>query len=161
TNSKVTGGQTASGPGTAADPLLGAAVTIQGLIYRDGPAPARLVMTDPFTGGEATSQIFFQWLVVGNLSGQQGTWGGVKARGAGRMFSRWPYQTRTLGITFKEGMVGCTWQAAAYNKDIQWYGLDRSPLLAALKAAATAGPNQGILMRFASYATLYYQGTTY
>ena len=161
TNSKVTGGQTASGNAGSTDPLIGAPLDLQGLLYFDGPAPARLVMTDPFTGGEATSQIFYQWLVVGNLSGPQDQWVGFKAGAAGRMFSRWAYQTRNLGINFKEGAVGCIWQAASHNKDIQWYGVARSPLLAALKASATSGSNQGILMRFASYATLYYQGTTY
>ncbi|MEO8126920.1 MAG: hypothetical protein ABJF23_04270 [Bryobacteraceae bacterium] len=146
------------GTGSAAgDPLIGSGVDLLGLNYSDGAAPARLVMTDPFTGGEATSQIFYQWLVVGNLSGPQDQWIGCKAAAATRMFSRWPYQTRNLGITFKEGMVGCIWQAASLNKDTQWFGLDKSPALAALKAAAESESNQGILMRFASYRTLYYQ----
>lgn len=157
-NAKITGGDTVGGRITA-DPLIAAPVSLQGLVYSDGPAPARLVMTDPFTGGEATSQIFYQWLVVGNLTGPQSSWIGFKAGAAGRIFSRWPFQTRNLGITFKEGMVGCIWQAAARNQDIQWYGVDRSPLLAALQAAVTSGSNQGLLMRFASYATLYYQAT--
>lgn len=161
TNTKVTAALTNSGPAAPSDPLLGAPVTLQGLVYSDGPAPARLVMTDPFTGGEATSQIFYQWLVLGNLTGPQENWIGFKAGAAGRIFSRWPYQTRNLGITFKEGMVGCVWQAASYNKDIEWFGLDRSPLLAALHAAATSGANQGLLMRFASYATLYYQAASF
>jgi len=157
-NSVIKSAETEDGP-YASDPFIGAAVSLQGLVYSDGPAPARLVMTDPFTGGEATSQIFYQWLVAGNFTGPQDQWIGFKAGAAGRMFSRFPYQTRNLGITFKEGMVGCIWQAAAYNKDIQWFGLDRSPLLTALKAAVTSGSNQGLLMRFASYATLYYQAT--
>lgn len=157
-NTKITAGQTVAGSVTS-DPLIGAPVSLQGLVYSDGPAPARLVMTDPFTGGEATSQIFYQWLVVGNLTGPQSEWVGFKAGAAGRIFSRWPFQTRNLGITFKEGMVGCIWQAAARNQDIEWYGVERSPLLAALQAAVTSGSNQGLLMRFASYATLYYQAT--
>ena len=41
------------------DPLFaaGSGMDLRGLNYFDGPAPARMVMTDPFTGGEATSQI--------------------------------------------------------------------------------------------------------
>lgn len=154
---QVTGAQLASGNAASNDPLLGLKVDLQGLIYSDGAAPARMVMTDPYTGGEATSQIFYQWIVLGKVDGPAEQRIGFKAGAACRMFSRWPYQTRNLGITFKEGMVGCIWQAAAHNKDIEWYGLDRSPALAALRAAATSGSNQGLLMRFASYRTLYYQ----
>jgi hypothetical protein len=86
---------------------------------------------------------------------------GFRAPAACRMFSRWPYQTRNLGITFKEGMVGCTWQAAAKNGQIEWYGLEDSAVLRALKAACESGSNQGLLMRFASYRTLYYQAAYY
>ena len=160
-DARITGGQLATGNAAPADPLLGQVVDLQGLVYSDGPAPARLVMTDPYTGGEATSQIFYQWIVVGVVDGPMEKRIGFKAAASGRMFSRWPYQNRNLGISFKEGMVGCIWQAAARNQDIQWYGVERSPALAALKAAATSGGNQGILMRFASYRTLYYQTATF
>ncbi len=159
--SKVLAAELASGPTAASDPLIGSGVDLVGLNYSAGPAPARLVMTDPFTGGEATSQIFYQSLAIGNFDGAQDQWIGFKAAAATRMFSRWPYQTRNLDITFKEGMVGCIWQGASLNKDIQWYGLDRSPALAALKLAAESGSNQGILIRFASYRTLYYQACFY
>lgn len=161
TQTAITGAQLADGALTAGDPLLGQPVQLQGLIYSDGFAPARLVMTDPFTGGEATSQIFYQWLTVGVVDGPEDQRIGFKAQAACRIFARWPYQTRNLGITFKEGMVGCIWQAAALNKDIQWYGVERSPALAALQAAVTSGSNQGLLMRFASYRTLYYQAASY
>src|SRR5215471_18507828 len=68
---RINGAQLASGNVAASDPLLGKTVDLQGLIYSDGPAPARLVMTDPYTGGEATSQIFYQWIVVGVVDGPQ------------------------------------------------------------------------------------------
>src|SRR3954471_24436948 len=55
--SRVTGAQLTTGAMPATDPLIGKAVDLQGLNYSDGAAPARLIMTDPFTGGEATSQI--------------------------------------------------------------------------------------------------------
>lgn len=154
---RINGAQLTSGSVASADPLLGQPVQVQGLVYSDGPAPARLVMTDPYTGGEATSQIFYQWITVGVVDGPADQRIGFKAAAACRMFARWPYQTRNLGITFKEGMVGCIWQAAARKQDIEWYGVERSPALAALKAAATSASNQGLLMRFASYRTLYYQ----
>jgi len=158
---RISGAQLASGNGAASDPLLGQGVDLQGLVYTDGPAPARLVMTDPYTGGEATSQIFYEWIAVGTVDGPPEQRIGFKAGAACRMFAHWPYQTRNLGISFKEGGVGCIWQAAARNQDIQWYGVDRSPALAALKAAAASGSNQGILMRFASYRTLYFQTATF
>jgi len=139
------------------DPLFASGIDLRGLNYFDGPAPARLVMTDPFTGGEATSQIFYQWLVAGATDGTSDPTIGFKAAPACRIFSRWPFQNRNINYTFKEGLVGCTWQAAAYNKDITWFGVDQSPVLDALQAAANSGSNQGILIRFASYRTLYYQ----
>jgi len=145
-----------TGP-VSSDPLFASGMDLRGLIYSDGPAPARLVMTDPFTGGEATSQIFYQWLLAGATDGVSDPAIGFKAGAACRIFSRWPFQTRNINYTFKEGLVGCTWQAAAHNKDIEWFGLDKSPVLAALHAAANSGSNQGIVIRFASYRTLYYQ----
>ena len=147
-----------SGDAPGDDPFLGQPVDILGENYHDPTRPARMVMTDPFTGGEATSQIFYKWLVAGVTEGPDNSKKiGFKATAACRLFSRSPFQTRNLGITFKEGMVGCTWQAAAHAGEIEWFGLDRSPSLRALKAACEAAPNQGLLMRFASYRTLYYQ----
>ncbi|HLZ08533.1 MAG TPA: hypothetical protein VKT80_08100, partial [Chloroflexota bacterium] len=95
-------------------------------------------------------------LVAGATDGVSDPVIGFKAGPATRMFSRWPYQTRNIDYTFKEGLVGCTWQAAAHNKDITWFGLDRSPVLQALHDAANSGSNQGIVIRFSSYRTLYY-----
>jgi hypothetical protein len=53
--------------------------------------------------------------------------------------------------------MGVIWQTAALSSDIQWFGVDKSPALAALKAGVEAAGNQGLSMRFASYRTLYYQ----
>jgi hypothetical protein len=157
---RFTGADLAIGRVTS-DPLFASGIDLRGLNYFDGPAPARLVMTDPFTGGEATSQIFYQWIVAGATDGISDPAIGFKAGAACRMFSRWPFQNRNIDYTFKEGMVGCTWQAAAHNQDIQWFGLDKSPVLAALHDAANRGSNRGIVIRFASYRTLYYQSATW
>jgi hypothetical protein len=157
---RITGADLPSGRITK-DPLFASGVDLRGLNYREGAAPARLVMTDPYTGGEATSQIYYQWLVAGATDGTSDPAIGFKASAASRMCSRWPFQTRNIDYTFKEGMVGCTWQAAAHNKDIEWFGLDKSPVLAALHAAANSGSNQGIIIRFASYCTLYYQSAVW
>jgi len=119
----------------AADPLLGSAVQIAGLLYMDSPnpAPARLVDVEPY--GAFTSQIFYERVVIGNDQL------GVQGLGACRMFSRWPDQARNLGALPVAGSMGVIWQTAVRNSDLKWTGLDRSPALAALKAAATEDDN--------------------
>jgi hypothetical protein len=147
--------QIAGAPSAASgDPLLGASVQISGLIYMDSkqPPPARLVDVEPY--GSISSQIFYENVLVGDSTV------GVKGRGACRMFSRWPI-TRNLGTLPIAGTMGVIWQSAVRNADLQWSGLASSPALQALQAAAESGKNQGILIQFASYRTLYFQTVTY
>jgi hypothetical protein len=77
------------------------------------------------------------------------------------MFSRWPNFARNLGNLPIAGGMGVIWQTAVHNADLKWTGLATSPALAALKSAAEAGGNQGIVVQLASYRTLYYQTVTY
>jgi len=80
-----------SGDAPGDDPFLGQPVDILGENYHDPTRPARMVMTDPFTGGEATSQIFYKWLVAGVTEGPDNSKKiGFKATAACRLFSRSP-----------------------------------------------------------------------
>jgi hypothetical protein len=137
------------------DPLMGSGVQILGLLYMDSPrpSPARLIDVEPY--GPFSSQIFYETVSVGNSQM------GVQGKGACRMFSRWPNMGRNLGPLPIAGDMGVIWQTAVANKDLKWTGLNSSPALAALKAAAESGKNQGIVLQFASYRTLYYQTVTY
>jgi hypothetical protein len=150
----ITGITLPSGP-AASDPLLGTGVQLLGLLYMDSPrpAPARLVDVEPY--GPYSSQIFYENVSIGSATL------GVKGRGACRMFSRWPNFGRNLGNLPIAGGMGVIWQTGIRNADLTWTGLAQSPALAALKAAAESGTNQGISVQFASYRTLYYQTVTY
>src|SRR5215472_3439774 len=160
TNAAISGIQLSSAAGASGDPLQGCAINICGLRWTGGPGPARLVMTDPLSYGENTSQIFYRSLVVGNPTlGGGDPPVGFSAQGVGPMFSKWGYPNRNLGIGSNlvfEGGRSCCWWAGLPNANIQWFGLDQSPALAALKSAAEANGNQGLLIRFASYFTQYY-----
>jgi len=151
---KITNITLPSGPDPR-DPLIGAGVQIVGLLYMDSPnpAPARLIDLEPY--GPFSSQIFYETVTIGNNQV------GVQGKGACRMFSRWPNFGRNLGALPIAGTMGVIWQTSIHNKDLKWFGLDRSPALKALKAAAESRGNQGIVIQFASYRSLYYQTVTY
>ena len=109
---KITGATLASGP-VAADPLIGSAVRISGLVYSDSAsaAPARLVDIEPY--GPFTSQIFYETVAIGSAAV------GVSGRGACRMFSRWPNFGRNLGQLPIAGGMGVIWQTAVKNADLK------------------------------------------
>jgi len=132
------------------DPLVGKSVAIFGDMRGETATPARLVDVDPY--GSTTSQIFYTSIVVGDHNV------GFTAQAACRMFSRWP-SLRNLGQLQIAGPMGVIWHTAAKAGDIQWFGVDQSPALQALQAAAnsSATGNQGIVMVFAAYRTLYFQ----
>jgi hypothetical protein len=154
TGAKITALLPAS-PSGVVDPLLGKPVWIEGLLYMDRPRPhpARLVDVEPY--GPFSSQIYYENIHIGDEQV------GVTGRGACRMFSRWPNMGRNLGGLPIAGNMGVLWQTAVANADLNWTGLDLSPALTALKAAADASGNQGIQIQFASYRTEYYQTVTY
>src|SRR6185369_3488264 len=139
TSAAITGMQPPPAAGAGSDPLQDCAINIYGLRWTGGPGPARLVMTDPLSYGENTSQIFYQSLVVGNPTPDGGNPPvGFSAQGVVPMFSKWGYPNRNLGIGLNlvfEGGRSCCWWAGLPNGNIEWFGLDQSPALSALKAA--------------------------
>ena len=166
----VTGVQLSGGP-PVSDPICGAAVNIQGRSWVGTPAAGRLVMTDPFSWGSETSMIVFDSIVLG--SGALG----FTAKAASPLFSKWGFRpsdqatAKTVGcpapgaaarnLNLKEDLIfegteSCCWWVGLANAGLQWAGSDQSPALAALRRAAEAGGNQGIVFRFVSYCTQYY-----
>jgi hypothetical protein len=160
-NTRVTGVQFEYGK-TAGDPICTdptAQLQIVGEFFgpsRPGstPPPARMVDVAPYQS--TTTQLFYKWFQLGTDAL------GFRALGASRMFLRWSMLRNT---DFHElqiaGPAGVIFQTAARAQDIEWYGLDNSPALRALQAAANAGPNQGVVMQFAVYLTQYYLHASY
>lgn len=160
-NTKIAGvqfdyGQTAGDDPICTDP--GALLQIVGDSFRDsGPGatpPARMVDVAPYQS--TTTQLFFKWFQLGTDQL------GFRAGGASRMFLRW---SMLRNFDFAElqiaGPAGVIFQTSALAKDIEWFGVERSPALQALQKAANASPNQGIVLQFAVYLTLYYQNATF
>ena len=135
------------------DPLIGKSIQIVGNMRGKSSTPARLVDVDPY--GSTTSQIFYDTFSVGDRTL------GFSAHAACRMFSRWPNFQRNLQGLPIAGSMGVIWHTAAKSSDIEWYGVEQSPTLQALREAANASGNQGIVMIFAAYRTLYFKKATW
>ena len=135
------------------DPLIGKSIQIVGNMRGKSSTPARLVDVDPY--GSTTSQIFYDTFSVGDRTL------GFSAHAACRMFSRWPNFQRNLQGLPIAGSMGVIWHTAAKSSDIEWYGVEQSPTLQALREAANASGNQGLVMIFAAYRTLYFQKATW
>jgi hypothetical protein len=169
-SASVTGVQL-DGPLTTSDPLCGADVNLYGKDWYQDTPPGRLVMTDPFSWGSETSQIFFDKIVVGN---QQI---GFTATGRTPFYSKWGFRPSSLTAVkttgcpspagparnlnldpekplIFEGTESCCWWAGLAYADIQWFGVEQSLALKKLQNAAKSA--QGIVFRFVSYCTQYY-----
>jgi hypothetical protein len=139
-NTRVVSGRTAAaGPLVESDPLLGKPLSLRG----------KLVDLDP----EAVwnSQIFFDRFQLGD-----GTLGFTASRFQA-MHSRWINFRRNLDRLDIAGSAGAIWQTVFPWDAIQYVGVEHSPLLAALKEASEASNAEGLMLRFATYRTLYFQ----
>jgi hypothetical protein len=135
------------------DPLIGKSIQILGDMRGKSSTPARLVDVDPY--GSTTSQIFYDTFSVGDRTL------GFSAHAACRMFSRWPNFQRNLQRLPIAGAMGVIWHTAAKSSDVEWCGVGQSPTLQALREAANASGNQGLVMIFAAYRTLYFQKSSW
>jgi len=139
------------GPDTS-DHLVGKTISMIGDL--DGNTLPRLVDVDP-SGGDTTSQIFLQGFRIGDGSC------GVTIAAASRLYCRWPGRQRNLqkrheGISILE-QTGVIWQTA--GSPVRWTNPEKSDALAALQKEAEK--NAGLMLRFASYATIYHQVARY
>lgn len=135
----VSGRSAASGPLLESDPLLGKPLTLRG----------KLVDLDP----EAVwnSQIFFDRFQLGDATV------GLTAQRHRTMHSRWINFRRNLDRLEIAGGAGVVWQTVFPRDSVQYVGLEQSPLLAALKHASESTDSEGIMLRLATYRTLYFQ----
>ena len=157
-NTKIVGFQSAYGKTTSDDPICtdpGALLQMVGQSFTEGGTPpARMVDVAPYQS--TTTQLFLKWLQLGNNQL------GFRANVASRMYLRW---SMLRNIDFADlpiaGVAGVIFQTAALAKDIQWFGVAKSPALQALQKAANASPNQGIVIQFAVYRTQYYKNASF
>lgn len=162
---RISGVQFDYGQTPVSDPIVtmpGRFLQIVGGTFNDAPpdaaagAPPRSRMVDVAPYQSSSTQIFYKWLQLGDETL------GFRARGACRMYLRWSMlrnlDTKGLPIA---GPAGVIFQTAAAASDIEWWNAADSPALAKLQTMANTSPNQGIVMQFAVYLTLYYQNATY
>jgi len=154
----VGGVQFGYGQSTSDDPICNKS-QIQIVGQRFGsPGPARMVDVAPYQS--TTTQLFFKWLQLGDETL------GFRASGAPRMYLRWSMLRNELFFTDPTqlpiaGPAGVIFQTAALAKDIEWFGVEKSPALQKLQQEATTSPNQGIVIQFAVYLTEYYKNASF
>jgi hypothetical protein len=157
-NARIVGVQSAYGQSASSDPICTdptALLQMVGQAFSEGGTPpARMVDVAPYQS--TTTQLFLKWLQLGTQTL------GFRAATASRMYLRW---SMLRNVDFSElpiaGVAGVIFQTSALAKDIQWFGVEKSPALQALQKAANSAPNQGIAIQWAAYLTLYYKNATF
>ncbi|MEZ6141578.1 MAG: hypothetical protein R3B84_13480 [Zavarzinella sp.] len=140
-NTRVVGGS--FGPGSLpldSDPLFGHALTLNG----------KLVDLDP--RAVWNSQIYFDRFSLGDSSL------GLSATRTHTMHSRWINFSRNIGGLPSAGGAGVVWQTTFPKGTFELHGTDQSPLLAKIKEVMEEQDDiAGLMLRFATYRTLYFQ----
>ncbi|HEY0159894.1 MAG TPA: hypothetical protein VGF28_21595 [Thermoanaerobaculia bacterium] len=137
--SRITGGSLGSGTITS-DAVVGQPLSM----------PGRLVDLDP--RAVDTSQYFFDRFSIGSL---------VSGPCAQRMHSRWINFSRNLNVAQDPrvqiaGVAGVVWQTTLPAATLQLEAAG-SPLLEAFARGLGQSNVQGLMVRFATYRTLYFQ----
>lgn len=136
----ITGGALAApGPLATSDPITGKPVQLQG----------KLVDLDP--AAVFTSQIYFDDFSIGD--GQTG----IAAQRSFRMHSRWINFKRNLGKLPIAGNAAVVWQTAFPHDKFSLSNAAGSPLLTNLEKALERDDAEGLMVRFCTYRTLYFQ----
>ena len=128
---------------SAADPIVGAALSVSG-------GTPKLVDVNPYSS--VSSQVF-----IGGFGLEAAAGIGFSGNAVGRMSSRRPFMKRnTAGLPIA-GNMGVVWQTTIAKDGIGW-GSDyaQSPVLAELHAAMGRSDVQGIMLRIATYTTIYF-----
>jgi hypothetical protein len=115
---------------------------------------AKLVDVDPVCPW--SSQIFVDWFRLGNGTGFAG-------RTAGRAHSRWVFMERYVAKdVILAGVGSATWQIALPAKQLNFEGSAPPGSLAAeLQAALGRSHVRGLMVRFVTYHTVYFQGDAF
>lgn len=136
----ITGGALAPHqPTVTDDPLVGRPVSLWG----------KLVDVDPTA--VHTSQIFFDEMSLGDET--QG-FAGLRMQ---RMHSRWINFSRSLPQLPIAGIAGVVWQTTFEKSALQLFGLEDSALLKAFGDAFKREEVAGLMVRFQTFRTLYFQ----
>lgn len=136
----ITGGALAApGPLITSDPIIGKSVALQG----------KLVDLDP--ASVFTSQLFFEDFSFGD--GQAG----ITAQRFHRMHSRWINFKRNLGQLPIAGNAAVVWQTAFPFDKFSLSNTSGSLLLTELQKALERDDAEGLMVRFCTYRTLYFQ----
>jgi hypothetical protein len=125
-----------------------------------GSAPARLVDVDPVCFW--SSQIFLDTFSLGDRAGGTGFTGAI----AGRAHARWINLARNLNVdnkVFLAGFAGATFQFGVPAQSITFFDPHPVPgsASAQLRAALAEPGIKGVLVRFTTYLTLYFQGPAF
>ncbi|HKI06036.1 MAG TPA: hypothetical protein VKK31_28920 [Thermoanaerobaculia bacterium] len=149
------GGDLAYGqPAATSDPILQKPVSLIGNTFGGRSSPARLIDINP--ASPFCSQIYLASLQAGDA---QTFVGGPPAQ---RMFSRSFFVPRNISSDLIiAGAIGVIFQTTVPLESIQSGNGGSSPLLSALLEAMQAQGAAGLMLRFATYNTVYYQNGIY
>jgi hypothetical protein len=137
-------------PAAASDPILHQPVTMVGNSIGGRVSPARLIDINP--SSPFCSQIYLSSFNIGN---SQTHLGGAVAQ---RMYSRSFFVPRNISSDLIiAGPIGVIFQTTIPTASLQVANGGGSPLLDALVQAAQASGAAGVMLRFATYNTVYYQ----
>lgn len=143
------GGDLAYGqPASPSDPILNKPVQIIGNTIGGRMSPARLIDINP--ASPFCSQIYLSSFKAGDA---QTYLGGAVSQ---RMYSRSFFVPRNISSDLMiAGPIGAIFQTTIPTASLETAG--SSPLVAALRQAAQAAGAAGVMLRFATYNTVYYQ----
>ena len=136
----ITGGALNPSDGlVTTDPIVGKPVQLQG----------KLVDLDP--AGVFTSQIYFDNFSFGDAQA------GARGERFHRMHSRWINFRRNFGGLPIAGNAAVVWQTVFPRDKLNIFNVANSELLKALDHSMSQDGAQGLMVRFCTYRTLYFQ----
>ena len=127
----------------------GGVIREDALLYTPVELVGKLVDLDP---ASIVSQLFFDELTVG-VAGRPH----LLARPRRRMNSRWLNFRRNMGRLAIAGRAAATWQAVFPMDGLELLRAGDSPLLAALEEALRTRRARGLMLRYCTYRTQYFQ----
>lgn len=152
----VTGWTDPDGARRTVDPAVGLPLQLD-----VGLDAAKLVDVDPICPW--SSQIFADTLTLGSAA-RDGV--GFTGATAGRAHSRWLYFQRNLNIAGDvhiAGVASVMWQLAVPAGTLEWFDGTPAPgtAIAALRTALERPGTRGLMLRFTTYRTTYFQGAAF
>lgn len=151
---RVIGGILPDGSAPASnDPLLQQTINMLGNTFGGRESPPRLVDVNPYTSW--TSQLFFDKIEIGSGDTQ------ISLPRHMRMHSYGIHGRNSSPDLKIAGPTGVIWQTAVPFSTLTITNNKGSGLLSAFEQIKEAGTAKGIMVRFATYRTLYFQNGIY